>query len=176
MRHRRPPRGALPTRDREFRQYGPHCWVREYRHREEFDGCEDSTSGCVSLPITSSPLYLKSWCVDSFVLPRRVGAVGGWVAQFKLIQSIAGQTNGKLIGLFTLYRTEKFGDSSGKHAQSSRTVLIVGDSRNPSVNSWRANEARTSARSCGVSISLHHRPLMRTVFTSSVEAITLMTS
>jgi hypothetical protein len=66
---------------------------------------------------------------------------------------------------------------SVEHAQTlSRTVLILGDSRNPPVNSRRANEARTSARSCAVSISLHHRPLMRTVFTSSVEAIRLMTS
>src|SRR5262249_22888118 len=60
--------------------------------------------------------------------------------------------------------------ASVEHAQTfSRTVLILGDSRNPPVNSRRANEARTSARSCRVSISLHHRPLMRTVFTCSVE-------
>jgi len=67
--------------------------------------------------------------------------------------------------------------ASGEQAQTlSRTALILGDSRNPPVKSRRANEARTSARSCAVSISLHHRPLMRTVFTNSVEAIRLMTS
>src|SRR6266542_2485337 len=67
--------------------------------------------------------------------------------------------------------------ASVEHTQTlTRTVLIPGESRNPPVNSRRANEARTSARSCGVSISLHHRPLMRTVFTRSVEAIRLMTS
>src|SRR5215470_1245718 len=66
---------------------------------------------------------------------------------------------------------------SVEHAQTlSGTVLILGESRKPPVNSRRANEARTSARSCRVSISLHHRPLMRTVFTCSVEAIWLMTS
>ena len=80
----------------------------------------------------------------------------------------------------TRYRRASAGSgtrASVEHAQTfSRKVLILGDSRNPPVNSRRANEARTSARSCRVSISLHHRPLMRTVFTSSVEAIRLMTS
>ena len=43
--------------------------LRAYRHREEFDVCEDFNLWArLSLPITSSPLYLRSWCVVECML------------------------------------------------------------------------------------------------------------